>query len=396
MRWTTIVSILISGSCIAQWTQLPDFPGTARDDAASFAIDGRIYVGTGREVGFGYTNDWFCYEPSTESWSTISSMPTEGRQYCTTFTIADTGYVFGGTGPGGANNELWAYHPETDIWEQKASLPGEARYACVAATYQSNAGILATGMLASGVPTNETWRYEPAAGSWTLMDPVPGPARHRAACVEYVNTIAVIGGADSNFTALSDAWYYPGNEWYQYDSLSYPRWGADGSGNSVSIVACGATDQSVFHHEVWQPFGDNILFPDFPAGDRRGGVGVGISAGSQWWGGEFYYGLGLDGTFARRNDWWRLDVPVGIEAEGPIHAFSIYPVPAHDAITVALFPNAGRAELFVTTIDGRIILQQQVTSISAVLNTSTLATGAYLVTVRTATGTTMQRFVVQH
>ena len=130
MRWTTIVSILISGSCIAQWTQLTDLPGTARDDAASFAIDGRIYVGTGREVGFGYTNDWFCYEPSTESWSTISSMPTEGRQYCTTFTIADTGYVFGGTGPGGANNELWAYHPETDIWEQKASLPGEGRFAC--------------------------------------------------------------------------------------------------------------------------------------------------------------------------------------------------------------------------------------------------------------------------
>jgi N-acetylneuraminic acid mutarotase len=38
------------------WQQLPDFPGTARDDAAAFSIDNKIYVGTGMEVGWGLTN----------------------------------------------------------------------------------------------------------------------------------------------------------------------------------------------------------------------------------------------------------------------------------------------------------------------------------------------------
>ncbi len=51
-------------------------------------------MGTGREVGFGYTNDWFCYDLGAESWSAISSDFTTPRQYCTPFTIADTGYVF--------------------------------------------------------------------------------------------------------------------------------------------------------------------------------------------------------------------------------------------------------------------------------------------------------------
>lgn len=396
MRLALPFYLFLASNCCGQWQQLPDFPGTPRDDAASFTIGDKIYVGTGREVGFGYTNDWFCYDIAIDSWTAISSMPTDGRQYCTTFSIADTGYVFGGTGVNGANNELWAYHPEVDQWEQKTSLPGEARYACVGTGYLVSSGIIATGMLASGVPTNETWSYDPTSNAWTEEVPVPGPSRHRAACVQYINTIAVLGGADSMFTALSDAWYYPGNEWYQYDSLSYPRWGADGSGSYVSIVACGATEQDVFHQNVWQTFGENIPYPDFPAGIRRGGVAAGISSGPSWWGGTFYYGLGLDGTFARRNDWWRLDVPVGIDEQDPFNAFTIYPIPANEMITIELHPNAGSAELIIVAADGRMVLHQRIVANNTTLSTSTIANGTYLITMRTTAGSATQRFVVQH
>lgn len=58
MRSLLPLLLLISSAVSAQtWQQLPDFPGNARDDAASFSIGNKIYVGTGMEVGWGLTND---------------------------------------------------------------------------------------------------------------------------------------------------------------------------------------------------------------------------------------------------------------------------------------------------------------------------------------------------
>ena len=107
-----LIGILGASVASAQtWEQLPDFPGTPRDDAASFMIGDHIYVGTGMEVGFGLTNDWFRFDMISETWDPIASMPASPRQYCTAFTVDDTGYVFGGIDSTGALNELWAYDP---------------------------------------------------------------------------------------------------------------------------------------------------------------------------------------------------------------------------------------------------------------------------------------------
>ncbi|MBS1938633.1 MAG: hypothetical protein JSS84_12580, partial [Bacteroidetes bacterium] len=97
MRPLLPIVLLIGTTASAQtWQQLPDFPGTARDDAASFTIGSKIYVGTGMEVGWGLTNDWWCFDAATDTWSAIASMPASQRQYCAAFTVNDTGYVFGG------------------------------------------------------------------------------------------------------------------------------------------------------------------------------------------------------------------------------------------------------------------------------------------------------------
>lgn len=398
MRTIHFTLLCAWGTVGAQWSQLPDFPGTPRDDAAAFTVAGKIYVGTGREVGFGYTNDWFCFDPAVESWSAISSMPASGRQYCSTFTIADTGFVFGGTGEAGANSELWAYHPETDQWVQKASLPDEARYACVSTWIYYQDALVATGMLASGVPTNEAWKYRSFDDTWEPLSPVPGPARHRAACFESGGGMAILGGADSAFNALNDAWWYPGffetGEWYASDDLPAPRYGADASGNSVYVLTCGASDGTVFHAETWKQLNGWEAAPVFEGGTRRGGVGAGI-LGPQLWASAFYFGLGLDGTFARRNDWWRLDVPVGVDEAEPESTFSIFPIPANDVITVQLYPTAGASELIVTTMDGRTVLRDRISATHTLLDLSMMANGSYLLTVSTETGSATQHFVVQ-
>jgi N-acetylneuraminic acid mutarotase len=86
MRRVAWIPALLTLATSAQtWTQLPDFPGTARDDAATFTINDKIYVGTGMEVGWGLTTDWWCFDRATASWTAIAPLPAAPRQYCTGF-----------------------------------------------------------------------------------------------------------------------------------------------------------------------------------------------------------------------------------------------------------------------------------------------------------------------
>lgn len=393
----SILSLTANGQT---WNQLTDFPGSPRDDAAAFTLDGKIYVGTGYAVGWVLMNDWFCYDPATETWTSIASLPADPRQYCTTFTIADTGYVFGGLGPNGALDELWAYHPGTDQWEQKASLPAEARYACVGIGMMWNDALIATGMLSSGLPTNEAWKYDSQIDSWTATGDVPGPPRHRAACVQGSGGgMLLLGGADSMYVGMRDVWEYPSafetGTWFERDSIPEPRWGADGSGSSVLVLACGATEQSVFHNDVWGGYDLTDPLPSFPDGVRRGGVAAGIS-GPQNWAQTFYYGLGLDGDIMRRNDWWRLDITVGIEEKDPINSIQLYPVPTSDQLTITIHPRMIGNELTISAIDGRQFDHVRAGSKTIQLETTSYANGVYTISLQTADGRVTQRFSVQH
>ena len=342
------------GANAQTWQQLPDFPGTARDDAASFVLHGKIYVGTGFEVGFNLTNDWWRFDPSTDTWTAVAAMPTTPRQYCTAFTIADTGFVFGGIDAFGAMSELWAYYPDQNVWEQRASLPAEARYACVAVEGYYSQGIVATGMLASGVPTNEAWKYHTDTDSWEQITSVPGPSRHRASCFLDGGGMRIVGGADSVFTALDDSWSYPiwfeTGLWYPQPPLPSPRYGADGSGNGVPVLVAGSSGVD-FHSEAWLLSGDawTPLTP-FPGGLRRGGVGAGGTT-SPFWNVDFYYGLGLDSALQRQNDWWRLTQTVGI-AENSVDELPMYPNPASDRLHIPSLHSSDRVQ-FVDAL-GRV------------------------------------------
>ena len=66
-----------------QWEQLPDFPGTPRDDAAAFSIGCHTYVGTGMQVGWSLTNDWWRYDNWNQLWEAAPALPATPRQYCT-------------------------------------------------------------------------------------------------------------------------------------------------------------------------------------------------------------------------------------------------------------------------------------------------------------------------
>ena len=49
------------------WEETSTFSGTPRDDASYFKIGSKHYIGTGREVGFGCTRDFYFFDESSLS-----------------------------------------------------------------------------------------------------------------------------------------------------------------------------------------------------------------------------------------------------------------------------------------------------------------------------------------
>ncbi|MBS1546057.1 MAG: T9SS type A sorting domain-containing protein [Bacteroidetes bacterium] len=379
-----LLFILASAAYAQTWTQLPDFPGTARDDAASFTINGKIYVGTGMEVGWGLTNDWWCFDAVTETWSAIAAMPATPRQYCSAFTVNNTGYVFGGVDGNGALNELWAYSPASNQWEQKSPMPAEARYAC-AAVEGWNYGIVATGMLQSGAPTKEAWKYWPATDSWEAMTPVPGPSRHRAVAFQGAGGMVIAGGSDSTGTALSDAWSYP--VWFEINAympepdLPEGRIDAKAGTDYVQVVAGGASDATTFHADTWSSdTGQWATLPAFPGGPRRGAVGAGIA---QNWSNAFFFGLGLDGGLIRHNDWWKLDYATDI-GEQAVQRIILYPNPTSNTVSMRWPETWPTARVHLFDALGRTVIDRVLNQGTA-MDVGQLSGGRYAVEVQHGT-----------
>lgn len=79
-----------------EWKRLPEFIGAGRTTASSFAINGKVYVGLGKDAET-YFKDWYCYDPKTEEWAEVTEYPevtTYGNAY---FSIGNKGYISTGS-----------------------------------------------------------------------------------------------------------------------------------------------------------------------------------------------------------------------------------------------------------------------------------------------------------
>ena len=336
MRALTLLTCLCGTAAGAQqWVQLPDFPGSARDDAASFTIYEKTFVGTGLDLNFQLTDDWYVFDTYTEVWDTIAVLPASPRQYCTAFALDDKGYLFGGLDANGPLNELWCYDPGTDSWSAKASLPTAGRYASSVIIGGGHA-FICTGMLAGNVPTNEVWRYDPVNDLWEQKAAVPGPPRHRAMSDDFL----LAGGADSLFQALTDCYEYAyvTDTWIAKADLPEGRYAAD---MVDGILIGGASSPTQVHDQVWwyDWLGDawgTTSFPPFMGGPRRGGTtGRNLVIADI---GVIYFGLGSDNV-QRYKDWWRLDFAVGIDAHRSC-VLLLRPMPAANALFITYSDQA--------------------------------------------------------
>lgn len=385
MRLLLPVLLLLAQSTLAQtWTQLPDFPGTARDDAAAFAIGTHAYFGTGMETGWGLTSNWWMVDVvGWPQWQPVPDLPGEARQYCIGFSIATQGFVFGGLAAGGPLNELWSYSEDGTGWTQRASLPAPGRYASTAFISGDKAYVVG-GILEGGTATNECWSYDPATDLWAQVANMPGIARHRAASFAYAAFGYVVGGADSAFHALSETWKYnPGsNQWTPAAPLPEPRYDAAPLSEIELGIVGGASDDTTFHANeyAYDPVADSWseMMDSLPYG-IRGLTGTYTGGGGGWY--FNVVGTGLDNDLVRHKEMFYDGFVFGIE-ESLHPTVTIVPNPGSDCFLVSGLKTT--MDILVCDAIGKSVLR--VHGSSGSITTQEWSKGLYLIAITDVDG----------
>jgi N-acetylneuraminic acid mutarotase len=112
---------------------------------AGGAINGKFYVAGGQQSSEdnpnGYSNKLDSYDPATDTWVSLSPMPTR-RLFVAGAILNDKLYIIGGHGTNSdVLDNVEAYDPITDVWATKAPLL-MARHRLAAGVIQDAAGDL--------------------------------------------------------------------------------------------------------------------------------------------------------------------------------------------------------------------------------------------------------------
>ena len=97
MKGIIVLILLLSFNLNAQnWTSVSPVPTAGRDDGIAFALNGFGYIVTGYLNGFAESNKLFQYDPNSNTWNEKAMFPGTARQYSSVFTLNNKAYLIGG------------------------------------------------------------------------------------------------------------------------------------------------------------------------------------------------------------------------------------------------------------------------------------------------------------
>jgi N-acetylneuraminic acid mutarotase len=198
------------------WTQKASYGGGLRYHAASFVLNNEIYVGCGRDQSSSLHTDFWKYNVTSNTWTQVQNFPGSARRGAVGFSANGYGYV----GTGSYTADFYRYNASTNSWMQIPSLPGGARTSAVGFEI-NNKGYVGTGDV--GGPSADFWEYDPAMNSWTQKANLPGLARMEAGGFS-LNGKGYIGTGDdfSSGNNYQDFWCYDPatNTWTQMSDFA--------------------------------------------------------------------------------------------------------------------------------------------------------------------------------
>ena len=203
------------------WSQKADYLGGLCYHATGFTMNDIAYVGTGRTSATGSTlvQNFYKYDVTTNAWTEINSFPGIGRRGAVSFVIDEYAYIGSGESNGGVLGSFYRFDPSNETWLQVAFLP-VPRTSSVAFTIDGY-GYVGTGDLDPG-SINDFWQYNPASDVWVQKASV-SPIDRREAVGFALNGRGYIGtGGNGTTGSLGDMWEYdPATDtWIQIEDFA--------------------------------------------------------------------------------------------------------------------------------------------------------------------------------
>lgn len=364
------------------WAEKSGIP-VSRCIACGFSIGNYGYVGTGIVNGR-LGNDFWKYDPLTDTWTEIDSMPTLGRRGAFSFSIGNKGYVGGGVNSHSlTDDEFWEYDADRSAWTRKANMPSGLVYSSETLVGFS---IGANGYLLAAINRSNFYMYNPSSDTWSKMENFPGPKALDQMGFS-IGGKGYIGSGFGNNTYYAEFWEYDpaNNQWSRKaDVPGQPRTDAVGfSVGNYGYFGLG-TYRTDLLFDFWEyhPLTDTWIQIDSCGYAAWYALGIGI-------GSKGYMGTGV--RFSDDSGWWEYTPNVSSTNNiGESCLVNIYPNPVRDNIHIDT-REPGPITVSVYSIMGRLVKSALITD--RIVPASELPVGVYTLKIRLADQVVSKKFV---
>lgn len=325
------ICFFVEAEAADQWEQKANFGGIGRHRGAAIAINNKGYMGFGHinsvvNIAF---DDFWEYDPATDSWTQKADFGGGGRYHNVVFSVNGKGYSGLGRDESSDFDDMWEYDPSENRWIQLNDFPGGDKLGAVAFVIDEVAYVgLGIGFSASN--DKDFYRYNHSNDTWIPLSDFPGVSRNTGVAFS-LDGKGYVGTGSGSFGTGSDFWEYkPANDqWIQRASVpGLPREGATGFAlQGRGYIFCG-NDWNEDFKDVWEfnP-GSNTWqqMDNFPGTARRFMHGFVLHD-------KGYCGTGTNGV--NFNDFWRFDPSAVSEGKSMRQNFQVhtYPNPSVESI----------------------------------------------------------------
>jgi N-acetylneuraminic acid mutarotase len=245
------------------WETLASLPASAqeRHHPTTFSIDGIGYLVCGADDNAVSMNDFYSYDPQTNTWTTKTNFPGPSRGFAYAVESETKGYMGFGYQyePGNSIEQyladLWEYDPLTDTWTELAPFPGSARIH-PAMVYLNGKIYVGCGGDALG-DLGDWWEYDIDTDTWTAKATFPGSDRHHPYYFA-IGDYAYVGMGHSGPNIFKDLYRYDPNtdSWQQMadipDQARVAGTQFSFGGKGYMLSGQGNTHQNLPTGEFWE------------------------------------------------------------------------------------------------------------------------------------------------
>jgi|GEM_PF-420605 len=257
-------------------------PSFARSRAVAFTIGTKGYMGTGQRAfmnGWTYMNDFWEFNPATNTWTQKASLPGQPRAGAVGFAINGKGYL--GTGelaaPNDYINDFWEYNPVSNTWTQKADVasPVDGRANAIGFAL-GNYGYIGGGFKQSGGYYGDMKFYDPTFNAWNGVNPFPLTGTGFATFV--IGNLAYVGlGLLSNTVLDNHLYSFNGGTWTEVSTFpgTVRQLAVGFAIDQRGYVATGKTYGSNYLNDLWRFNPVNTSWeqlPDLGTTERYAGI----------------------------------------------------------------------------------------------------------------------------